>query len=126
MAEELTLFDRIGGLKGLQKVVKRFYKTLYWDDLVGHYFKNLDLEELVDHQLSFLRWSLGSRDFEYTPKALGKVHADLNITEKHFNRVGERLIEALNYAKVGQKEIDEIMAIVVSVKDQIVKEPTQR
>ena len=126
MSEEPTLFDRIGGLKGLQKVVKRFYKLLYWDDMVGHYFKDLDLEELVDHQLSFLRWSLGSRDFEYTPKALGKVHADLNISEEEFNRVGERLIESLESAGVGQKEIDEIMAIVISVKDQIVKETTQR
>jgi len=124
MSEEPTLFDRIGGLKGLQKVVKRFYKTLYWDDLVGHYFKNLDLEELVDHQLSFLRHALGSRDFEYSPKALGKVHADLNITEEQFNRVGERLVQALEFANVGQKEIDEIMVIVVSVRGQIVKEST--
>ena len=123
--KEETLFDRIGGLKGLQKVVKRFYKQLYWDDLVGHYFVNLDLEELIDHQISFLRYSLGDREFEYSPKALGKVHADLNITEEQFNRVGERLVEALNYAKVGQQEISEIMEIVISVRDQIVKEKTE-
>ena len=125
MDKELTLFDRIGGLKGLQKVVKRFYKLLYWDDLVGHYFVNLDLEDLIDHQISFLRYSLGDRDFEYSPKSLGKVHADLNITEEEFARVGERLIESLESAKVGQQEIDEIMAIVISVKDQIVKKQVQ-
>ena len=116
-----TLFDRIGGLKGLQKVVKRFYKSLYWDDLVGHYFVDLDLEKLVDHQIGFLRKAFGDVHYEYTPKALSKIHADLKITEEEFDRVGERLIESLEAAKIGQQEIDEIMGIVSSVKDQIVQ-----
>ena len=123
MSQE-TLFERIGGLSGLQKVVKKFYKLLYWDEMVGHYFVNLDLEELVDHQIGFLRKAFGDVNYEYSPKALGKIHKDLNITEEEFNRVGERLIESLESANIGKQEIDEIMTIVLSVKDQIVKDKT--
>ena len=43
----MSLFERIGGLDGLQKVVKRFYKLVYVDDLVGHYFQNIDMEDMI-------------------------------------------------------------------------------
>ena len=117
----MSLFERIGGLDVLQTVVKKFYKLVYVDDLVGHYFQNLDMEDMIDHQIRFLRHALGD-DVGYTGKGIEKAHAHLSITDEEFNRVGELLISSLEYAKVGDEEKEKIMRIVVSVKHLIVKD----
>ena len=51
----------------------------------------------------------------------GKLaHSDLNITGEEFNRVAVNLSNALDTFTVPQKEKGKLMAIVGSLKDQVV------
>jgi hemoglobin len=85
-----SLFIQIGGLKGLQTVVKKFYRYAFSDDLVGHFFEDMDMEAMIDHQILFLRYALGDQ-IEYSGRALDAVHRNLNISNEDFNRIGELL-----------------------------------
>ncbi len=48
------------------------------------------------------------------------AHAGLNITEDEFNHVAANLVKALDKFKVPEKEKGELMAIIGSLKDQVV------
>jgi len=121
MSEEVpSLFIQIGGLKGLNTVVKKFYRYAYADDLVGHYFENLDMESMIDHQIKFLRFALGD-DIEYTGRNLQTAHKGLNISNEDFNRIGELLTKALTDAEVDDAAMVDVMALVESQREHIVK-----
>lgn len=115
-----SLFIQIGGLKGLQTVVKKFYRYAFADDLVGHYFEGMDMEAMIDHQILFLRYALGDK-IEYTGRALNAVHKDLNISHEDFNRIGELLAKALADAEVDDAAMADVMALVESQREHIVK-----
>ncbi len=48
------------------------------------------------------------------------AHARKYITEAQFNWTAEHLVNALNNLKVQSKERDELVAIVTSLKNQVV------
>lgn len=115
-----SLFIQIGGLKGLQTVVKKFYRYAFSDDLVGHFFEDMDMEAMIDHQILFLRYALGDQ-IEYSGRALDAVHRNLNISNEDFNRIGELLQKALQDAKVDANAMADVMALVESQRENIVK-----
>lgn len=115
-----SLFIQIGGLKGLQTVVKKFYRYAFSDDLVGHFFEDMDMEAMIDHQILFLRYALGDQ-IEYSGRALDAVHRNLNISNEDFNRIGELLQKALQDAQVDANAMADVMALVESQRENIVK-----
>jgi len=48
------------------------------------------------------------------------AHAEMNISDMEFNAVVDDVLKAFEMHNVGKKERDEILAILWSVKDQVV------
>ena len=48
-----------------------------------------------------------------------EAHKGMNLTEEHFTAVAEALVGTLNDLDVPQTDIDEIVDIAVSVKDDV-------
>jgi hemoglobin len=52
-----------------------------------------------------------------------KAHMDLKLTEEHFTAVAENLVSTLKDFKVPQELIDQVVAIAMSVKDDVLNKP---
>lgn len=118
---EPTLYERIGGLDGLQAVVSTFYKSAYLSDQVGHFFQNVDMEALIDHQMNFLRHALGD-DIGYKGKGLELAHMHLDIKKADFDEVVTLLVDAMNKEGIQADVQSDILNILKDTENLIVKQ----
>ncbi len=58
--------------------------------------------------------------FQYTGKEMGEAHADLHITSEEFDEVGAEIAGALDHFKVPEREKQELLAVIVSKKTEVV------
>lgn len=61
--------------------------------------------------------------FQYTGKELGDAHADLHITPEEFDEVGTEIDRALDHFNVPEREQQELLAVIVSKKSEVVGPP---
>ena len=115
-----TLFDKYGGFSTFQGITRNFYSKVLDCDHLRHYFKGVSMEVIIDHQARFLSRSLGGPQDKYRDVDLAAMHAHLKITENDFLDVAELLEEALEDSGVEAEDIEAIMSLVASLKDQIV------
>ena len=114
-----TLYDKYGGFGTIAAVVAAFYDKVGAEDRLTPYFKNTDMAKLLDHQTKFLCKVLGGPD-NYEGRSLKPSHAALNIDPAAFKLVRSLLKQSLQEAGVKAKDVVAIMAIVNSVKDEII------
>ena len=79
-----TLFDKYGGFACINRVVMAFYDTLLDSDEIGPYFDDVEMERLIDHQTKFISFLLGG-PVEFPDKQLKHAHANLGVTDAHFD-----------------------------------------
>ncbi len=79
------------------------------------------MERLMGHQKAFLTMVLGGAK-QYSGRGMRAAHAGLverGLNESHFNAVAENLVATLQELVVGQAEIEEIVAIVLTTKNDV-------
>lgn len=118
---EQSLFDKYGGFETIAKLVYEFYRKVLKDIELKPYFKNSNMDQLMEHQAKFLSHILGGPD-EYAGRELKEAHKTLNITDEHFELVAEYLEETLDEGGVEDDDVKTIMGIVASVKNLIVRD----
>jgi hemoglobin len=59
-------------------------------------------------------------DVEYTGQDMKTTHAAMNISEMEFNAVVDDIMDALDENKIAQQEKNEILAILWSVRPDVV------
>jgi hemoglobin len=90
----LSLFERYGGFASVSKVVFAFYDKAIDSDVIGPYFEDVDMRQLVDHQTKFIASIMGG-PASYTDDALRRVHANLGIDRASFDEMTRLLCETL-------------------------------
>jgi hemoglobin len=78
-----TLFNKYGGFAKISKVVLELYDRLLDDDDVGPFFDDVDMARVVDHQTKFVSALLGG-PASFTDDQIRRVHADIEISDRHF------------------------------------------
>ncbi|UCG24630.1 MAG: group 1 truncated hemoglobin [Chloroflexota bacterium] len=78
-----TIFERYGGFASVSRVVMSFYERMIDSPETSHYFANIDMKRLIDHQTKFIAAMMGG-PASYTNEHLERVHAHLGITEDAF------------------------------------------
>ena len=116
---EVSLYDKYGGFATINSIVIKFYDNLQANDDVSHFFENISLDRLIDHQTKFLCQVLGG-PADYSGRELKEAHLPLKITEKDFGVVATVLQETLEDSGVEADDLATIMGVVGSTKDQIV------
>lgn len=121
----LSLYDRLGGKNGIQSAVKLFYDKIKDDSRVSHYFQNIDFAKLMEHQTIFLSFASGGPNY-YTSKSLTQSHEHLNITSAHFDDVLGHLTDSLIELSVTGRDIVQVLAMLLPLKAQMIKDPKER
>ena len=114
-----TLFERLGGMDTIRKVVASFYDKVTASPALARYFQRADMMSLIEHQAIFVAGATGG-PFGFDNATLWHAHAKLDITREEFAEVAEHLRLTLVEFGVGQAEIDEILGAVRSKEKMIV------
>jgi hemoglobin len=118
MTEEKTLFEKIGGMDAVNAAVDIFYTKVLADDLINHFFVKTDMPSQAGKQKAFLAYAFGA-PLAYSGKNMRDAHASMNLTDEHFNAVAGHLVATLKELNVAQNLIDEVVAIAVSTKADV-------
>ena len=127
--QDKSLYERLGGIYAIAKVVNRFSDTIVNDPIAGKNSKNPALREWHNNKLDrlpglkFMRtlWvaALTGGPFNYTGKSLKEAHRDLRISPEEFDAVAADLKEALDYYGVPEREKQEVLAAFAAHKDEV-------
>jgi hemoglobin len=118
MIQETTLFEKIGGMNAVNAAVDIFYTKVLEDETIKHFFKFTEMKSQAGKQKAFLAYAFGA-PLAYTGKSLREAHSGMNLTEAHFNAVASHLIATLKELNVAQNLIDEVVAIVMTTKNDL-------
>lgn len=114
----MSVYEKIGGAAAVDAAVDIFYRKVLADDRISQFFDTVDMEAQHTKQKAFLTMAFGGPN-EYTGKDMREAHKHMSLTEEHFNAVAENLIATLNELSVPQEQIDEIVGICLTVKDDV-------
>ncbi len=122
---EQSLYERLGGVNAIAMVVDRFS-----DQIVANPALNVNSALKEWNQkgqlpgLKFMRtlWICQETGgpFQYTGKDMHEAHQDLHITSEEFDEVGAEIARALDHFNVPEREKEEVLAVIVARKDEVV------
>jgi len=116
--KEESLFDKIGGEAAVNAAVDLFYKKVLADERISHFFDSVDMEGQIAKQKAFLTMAFGGPN-SYSGKDMREAHKHMNLTEEHFGAVAEALVGTLNELGVAEENVNAVVEIALSVKDDV-------
>jgi hemoglobin len=114
-----SLFDRMGGEKAARQIVADTWHNHTTNPIVRNRFANSDGEYVKQKVYEIFAMATGA-DVKYTGKPMKQLHATMNINEAEFNAVVDDVMAALVKNKIGQQEQNEVLAILWSVRPDVV------
>ncbi len=114
-----SLYERLGGEPGIRQIVNDVLDKNSSNPLIGYHFRNTDMNKLK--QLVFEFFSMGTGGpHTYTGRDMRTTHTGMNINEEEWVSATDDTIWALDTNGIGEKEKNEVLAIVDSLKGEIV------
>lgn len=114
----MSIYEKIGGSAAVDAAVDIFYRKVLADDTISGFFDSVDMDTQAAKQKAFLTMAFGGPN-SYTGKDMREAHKDMHLTEAHFGAVATALVETLQELSVAQDDIDAIVGICLSVKDDV-------
>ncbi|HEY7616624.1 MAG TPA: group 1 truncated hemoglobin [Terriglobales bacterium] len=117
-----SLYKRLGGYDALAAVTDDFIGRLASDAQIGRFFKGASTDSqkrIRQHVVDFLCQATGGPCL-YMGRDMKTAHTGLNITEEDWTASVKHLVATLDKFKVPDKEKNEVLAAVSSLKPDIV------
>lgn len=121
-AREDSLYQKLGGKAAIDAVVDAFYVKVLADKRVNDFFADVSMDKQRRKQKEFLSFAFGG-PLPWTGKDMRKAHEGMGLTEEHFNAIAENLVGTLKDFKVKQELIDQVVAIALTTKDDVLGRP---
>ena len=118
-ADEVNIYESIGGESALVAVVDDFYVRVLADPQLAGFFVGTNMPKLKGRQVEFFAAALGGPDF-YQGAGMRQVHAGRGISQADFDKVAFHLTAALSAAGVPAGTITQIAEAVMPLADDIV------
>lgn len=119
---ESSLYRRLGGFDGIAAFTDDFLGRATNDPMIVPFFKGLttaDLQRIRQHVVDLFCAATGGPCF-YPGRDMKTVHAQMEITNDVWNAFTGHLNETVRRFKIGDRERNELVAIVGSLKGDIV------
>jgi len=115
-----SLYTRLGGRDVIDAFVATFVTNVGRDPRIQLRFLFTDLDSLRGH-LSAQICEASGGPCKYTGKAMGPGHAGMHIRNAEFDAMAEDLVAALNSHGIGAAEQKELLAVIGSMRPDIVE-----
>ena len=115
MAQDKTLYERLGGKPALEAVVGELWAITAKDARINQYFAHTKPEVFAGQLVDFLCQASGG-PCVYHGKDMVAAHTGMKITEAEFMALAENVSKAMDKFKVPSKEKDEVMGMLGGLK----------
>ncbi len=103
----MTLYEKYGRFK-VTMVAHQLYQDVVTDSRLAHFFKDVTIPMLVEHQAIFLATILGGPD-RYTPDDIRRAHNNRGIGPNEFEVLIDHLKSRLIDNGFEPKDVDDII-----------------
>lgn len=124
LAQEKSLYDRLGGESAISAVVDEFAKNVLADARINKKFAKSDANRLVTNLKAFVCSATGGPQ-KYEGLSMKESHHNMGVTEGEFNALVEDLVKALDKFNVPAKEKNDLLGALGPLKPQIVEVNSQ-
>ena len=122
--QDKTLYQRLGGKPAITAVVDQFVTNVAGDNRINHYFQAdvADPARLATFKTNLVNQICQGTGgpCKYTGKDMKTAHEGMGITDADFNALVADLVAALDKFKVGDKEKNDLLAVLGPMKPDIV------
>lgn len=115
-----SIYDRYGGQPFWEKVLDEFYTKNLAEPSLQSFFIGKDVERAKAMNRSLLAAALRPEG-EHFPVSIKRTHRTMDISDAQFGKFAENLITTLGENHVTKPDIEEIVDVIQSFKDDIVK-----
>ena len=120
-----TLYQRLGGMEAVARLVFDLYERVQGSRRLAPYFADADMATLIDHQTQFLA-SLAGGPQSYSDAHLSQKHAKLAIDDHDFDEMLELMSQALRAGGIAGEDHDAFLAALDAHRPLIVSQaPTK-
>jgi hemoglobin len=123
LAQEASLYERLGGYAAISAVVDDFAPKLFSDPVVGARFFGMsaDSREGFRQKNKNLVCNVTGGPCKIISRPAAVAHGGLGIKASEFNIVVQHLVDTLNKFEVPEKEKEELLAIIGTLRPAIVE-----
>ena len=114
-----SLFERVGGFAQVRLIVSDFYDRILESEQLCHYFENIDVRRLIDHQTKFVSALMGG-PVSFSNEHLARAHQHLGISPGEYEEMAEIFRETLEDHDLPQVEVDRLHAHILSLQDHVI------
>jgi len=117
-----TLYDRLGGRAGIDKLCDRIVELHLQNDVAGPRYQALDQEALDRARIKVKEFiAAGSGGpVEYTGRSMLETHTGMNVSAAEYVAVMDDIMQAMNEMEYPRPVCDEVLGIAYSLKGEII------
>jgi hemoglobin len=116
-----SLYERLGRRDQIAAIVDDLVDLHLKSPVVGPRFRAVkDLKQLKEHAVNFFCAGSGGSE-TYVGRDMRTAHTGMNISEQEFVAVLDDALMALDKNNVGPQERQEVLAILYSLKNEVVR-----
>ena len=116
---EATIYERIGGAEGVERLVSAFYARVLNDPQLEPIFARANVERLLSMQRTFFAAALGG-PVTYRGRSMAHAHHGRGITRTHFALFVEHLFGTLEGFDLTEADAREIVSRVNTYADEVI------
>jgi hemoglobin len=124
LAQEKSLFDRLGGKNAIKAVVDEFVSIAAADARINKKFGKTNIDRLKFELVEQVCMATGG-PCKYKGLDMKAAHKNMGVTAGEFNALVEDLVKALDKFNVGDKEKNELLGALGPMKPEIVEVNSQ-
>ena len=120
VSADKSLYERIGGEKKAREIVSDIWDNHSKNPIVKDRFSKSNPEYVKQRVFEIFAAATGATDVSYNGLDMKAAHTGMNISEMEFNAVVDDVLAACASNGVQQQELNEVLAILWSVRKDIV------
>ena len=115
-----TLYERLGGRRGIEAIAHAAVDNHLQNPLVAARFRATDIARAKAMATQFFCMGSGGPE-RYEGKDMRAAHLGMNINEQEYMAVMDDIVSALKAPGIGAAEQAEVVAILYSLKGDILR-----
>ena len=117
----VSLYERLGGTEGIQKIANDIIDNHLGNSKISKRFAAIDEGKLKKGAADFIISGTGGPNI-YKGKDMIGTHKGMNIGDEEFMAVVDDIMGALDGNKIEQREKEEFLFILYSLRNEVVKQ----
>lgn len=113
-----SLYERLGAGDGITKIVSDTVALHHENPAIGHYFADVDDEQLITHVAAFFAAGTGG-PANYEGRDMTSAHAGMNMSEADFDSAVADVMTALGASNIDDASKAEVAAILESLRPAV-------